>query len=409
MGARTRSERDHDRPPRGRSGVSAGPGEGERLKFSDPDITEAEAEAVLRVLHSGWLTTGSESQAFEEELAAYLDVAHVVAVSSCTAALEVAYAALDLPVGARVGVPAWTFVSSALAAARQGATIVLLDVDPDTLNLAPAALEPALGSLDAVVGVHFGGVPLAAEVRALCAGAGVPLIEDAAHALGARDDRGRVAGQGTAGAAFSFYATKNLASGEGGALATDDPELARFARSFRLHGMDRDAWARYLPGRTEATYDVTSAGIKANFPDLLAAVARAQLGRFDALQARRRELVAAYRSGLAAIEGLRCVPERLVEGSADHLMAVVLPDGADRPAVRGRLSAAGIDTSVHFTPLHRLSWFASSGGEVGPGGLPVAEGLEARALSLPLHTRLTVTDVERVCAALAEAVDGSGP
>lgn len=377
----------------------------ERLKFSEPDIGEDEEHAVLRVLRSGWLTTGAECIALEEELADHLSLPHVVTTSSCTAALEIAYAALDLPAGAKVGVPAWTFVSSALAASRQGAAIVLLDVDPDTLNLSPVSLESALPELDAVVGVHFGGVSMAAAVRTLCADAGVPLIEDCAHALGAVDERGPVGGRGTAGAAFSFYATKNLTAGEGGALGTDDERLARFARAHRLHGLGSDAWARYLPGRSSTRpYDVEIGGIKGNLPDVLAAIARSQLHRYGDMQARRRRAVERYRAGLARIEGISCVPADPVPSSADHLMVVLLPPGADRAEVRRRMAEGGVDTSVHFTPLHRLSWFAPAGGTVGPGGLGVTEAVEARAVSLPLHPRLTDADVDRVCEALEEAL-----
>src|SRR5262249_44551058 len=155
---------------------------------------------------------------------------HVVTMSSCTAALDVAVAALRLPAGSRVAVPTWTFVSSALSPVHAGLVPVLLDVDPDTLNLSTASLERAVAEgVDAVVGVHFGGQALPREVYDLCEAADIPLIEDAAHALGARDHRGMVAGQGTAGACYSFYATKNLTCAEGGALATDDEELAHFA------------------------------------------------------------------------------------------------------------------------------------------------------------------------------------
>ena len=196
--------------------------------FAAPGITEGDVEAVVSALRSGWITTGTECEKLEAELAAYLDVPHVVSGSSCTAALEIALAFLDLPPGARVGVPTWTFASSALAAVHNGARPVLLDVDPETLNLSQSALERAIDErrLDAVVGVHFAGVPLPQQVHELCHATGIPLVEDAAHALGATDHRGSVAGQGTAGACYSFYATKNLTSAEGGALATDDTALA---------------------------------------------------------------------------------------------------------------------------------------------------------------------------------------
>jgi dTDP-4-amino-4,6-dideoxygalactose transaminase len=248
-------------------------------------------------------------------------------------------------------------------------------------------------------------VPVDAAVLARCRDAGVPVIEDAAHALGARDERGMLAGQGTAGACLSFYATKNLTSAEGGALTTDDDELAAFARAYRLHGMSRDAWARYRPGHW-AQYDLVGPGIKANLPDLLAALARSQLARFGDMQARRRQLVERYRHNLAgtvAATGLQLVPGELAQQGADHLVVVALPLGVDRAAVQASLTAEGIATSVHFQPLHRFEWFTANT-EVGPSGVPGAESMADRALSLPLSPRLTDDQVDQVCAALTEAL-----
>jgi dTDP-4-amino-4,6-dideoxygalactose transaminase len=237
----------------------------------------------------------------------------------------------------------------------------------------------------------------------VAAAAGLPVVEDAAHALGATDHRGPIGGPGAGTVAFSFYATKNLTSAEGGALVTSDPDLAAFARSYRLHGMDADAWARYRPGAT-AGYDVVVPGIKANMPDLLAALARSQLRRFDATQARRRALVDRYRSALkGAVDGLRFVPGEADPGSADHLAVLLLPEGTDRGAVVAALSAEGIGTSVHFRPLHTFTWFAETV-PVGPGGLAVCDALETRALSLPLHVGLSDGDVDRVAEVLLGAL-----
>lgn len=375
-----------------------------RVDFAVPDVSEDEVAAVCRVLRSGWLTTGEECAAFEDELAAFTGARHVVAMSSCTAALETAFAYLDLPAGARVGVPVWTFVASALAPMKHGLRPVLLDVDADTLNLDPASLQAALeDGLDAVVPVHFGGLPVDAQVHALCAAYGVPVVEDCAHALGASDDRGPMAARGSVAGCFSFYATKNLATGEGGALVTDDRALADFARSYRLHGLSKDAWSRNRNGGSP-TYDLEMAGIKGNLPDLLAALGRAQLVRFPDLQQRRANLVTRYRQRLATLPGLRCVPSGdAPAGSANHLMAVVLPEGADRHRVRQALTDRGITSSIHFSLLSDFTLFQQQA-DVGPSGLPTAQGLAARALSLPLHPGLSVDDVDTVCAALREAL-----
>jgi dTDP-4-amino-4,6-dideoxygalactose transaminase len=374
------------------------------LQFAAPDITDDDVEAVTRALKSGWITTAGEAMALEDELAAYLGVPHVITTSSCTAALDVAVAYLQLPPGARVAVPTWTFVSTALAAVHAGLQPVLVDVDADTLNLSPAALAAAIDEgVDAVVGVHFGGQALDRAVHDLCRDADVPLVEDAAHALGTRDHRGLVAGQGTGGACYSFYATKNLTCAEGGALATDDDELASFARSFRLHGLSHDAWARYHP-EAPPGYDLLAPGIKGNLPDVLAALARSQLARFDQTQARRRQLVVQYRAELATVSDIRLVPGHLDSDSADHLMVVVLPDHLDRNAVVAELQTSGVPTSVHFQPLHTFGWFAEHA-PIGPGGVPNAERVAAHALSLPLHAGLGADDVSYVVDQLRAIVE----
>lgn len=323
---------EHSTPPTAPVAVGAA----DPVLFAVPSITEEDIEAVTAVLRSGWITTGAQSQHLEADLAAYLGAAHVVAVSSCTAALEISLAHLGLPAGARVGVPAWTFLSSALAAVHNNLQPVLLDVEPHTLNLSPASLAAALDppsgpGLDAVVAVHFGGVAVDRQIHEMCAAAAVPVIEDAAHALGTVDERGPIGGPGTFSACFSFYATKNLTSAEGGAIATDDPGLAAFARAHRLHGMSADAHARYQPGGNP-TYDLVSPGIKANMPDLLAALARSQLRRFEAMQARRRDLLTGYRKALEPA-GLTFIPNQADAGSADHLAVVVLPEGVERATV----------------------------------------------------------------------------
>lgn len=376
-------------------------GEWPAIGLADPSITDDDVDAVVRVLRSGWLTSGRESVALEAELAEYLDCPHVVSVSSGTAALELSFAYLGLAPGARVAVPTWTFPASAFAPFHHGASIVLLDSEPETMNLSVEALEAALDDgLDAVVMVHFGGTPVSEAAHRLCQEAGVPVVEDAAHAFGAADHRGRIAGTGTAGAAFSFYATKNLTSGEGGALATDDPELARFATAYRLHGLTRKAGAAWDP---DTVTDIVGPGYKANLSDILAALARSQLHRFDAMQARRRALVLRYREHLAAVDGLEFVPRELHDGMADHLLAVALPPDVDRRGVFGSLDAVGIGTSLHFRPLHDYEWFAEFA-VIGPAGTPVADEMAHRLISLPLHPGLSDAEVDRVCEVFSSAL-----
>lgn len=373
----------------------------EPIAFAKPEITAEDIAAVTRVLESGWLTTGKEAKALETELAAYLGVDHVITCSSCTTAEEICLAYLALPPGSKVGVPTWTFVSTALAAERLGLEPVLIDVDRDTLNICADALGRAMGELDAVVGVHFGGVPMPASIREMCAAANIPFVEDAAHALGTIDERGKVAGQGTAGACYSFYATKNLSTAEGGAIATDDPALADFAVRYRLHGMSSDAVDRYSkPGAH--SYDVTVPGLKANFPDILAALGRSQLDRFEASQVRRRELVTSYRAHLANAD-VRVVPGAQHPGSADHLFVIDMLTPERRDATIAALTSNRIASSVHFRPLHTFSWFAGREVPHGPGGLPVATELDGRIMSLPLHVNLSLDDIERIASVVLQS------
>ncbi len=378
------------------------PRSNDAIGFAPPDITDADVAAVSAVLRGGWLTTGEECIALERELATYIGIPHVIAVSSGTAALEIALGSLELQPGSRVGVPTWTFAATGLAAHRVGTSVVLLDSEPDTLNVSPASLAAALDAgLHAVVPVHFGGVPVAREVRDLCAAAGVPVVEDAAHALGAADDRGRVGGHGTAAACFSFYATKNITCAEGGAIAVESAERAGYMRVARLHGFDADAWDRYRPERSDVEYDVVIPGIKANLPDLLAALARSQLARIDDLQARRRVLLESYRRNLARVDDVRFVPATPVAGSADHLAVIALADPRQRPAIRAGLAKAGIASSVHFRPLHQLSWFREHA-QAGPSGVSIADDHADRVLSLPLSPALSTDDVDRVCEVLCD-------
>lgn len=367
--------------------------------FATPVIIDDDVAAVARVLRSGWLSTGSECTALEAELAELVGAPHVIAVSSCTAALEIAVASLRLPPGGRVGVPTWTFVASASSIVHAGAIPVMLDVDAHTLNVSPASVEAAIAEgLDALMVVHFAGTPVDRAVLDLAEAAGIPVIEDAAHALGATDHRGPISGAGTVGACYSFYATKNLTSAEGGALATHDGELAAYARSQRLHGLSNDAWGRYRVGAS-TDYDVLEPGLKANLPDVLAAIARSQLQRFGAMQARRREIVERYRAVVSTLPGCGIVPAAAEPGSADHLFVVVLPEGAERRAVTGAMAEAGIGTSVHFRPVHTFTWFREHA-PIGPSGVATAERLADRTLSLPLHAGMTEREVDRVLDAL---------
>jgi perosamine synthetase len=379
------------------------------VQFAGARLTPEARAAANRVLQSGWLTTGPEVGAFEGELAHLVGARHAVAVNSCTAGLELSLRGLGLPAGAKVLVSAVTFVGALHAIVHSGLTPVLVDVDETTAMPtadSTAAAACRAGGADAMMIVHLYGD--AAPVPALADAAGLGLdtvVEDAAHALGTTLG-GRSVGTLSRATAFSFYATKNLPIGEGGMVTTDDDALADTLRRTRLHGMSRDAWRRYLPGGGWR-YDVDIAGLKANMTDLQAAIGRGQLTAFPAWQARRAEIAARYDERLTGLPGL-ALPHRSASGGhAWHIYAVRVLDGAavPRDEVAGRLAEWGVGTSVHFTPLHHLSYVSSLTG-LGPGDLPGADRLAGRLLSLPLHPWLSDGDVDRVCELLHDLLAG---
>ncbi|NUR15836.1 MAG: DegT/DnrJ/EryC1/StrS aminotransferase family protein [Dermatophilaceae bacterium] len=381
------------------------------VPFTRTRICAEARQAVADVLESGWVTSGQQVIEFESELAAYVGADHGIAVSSCTAAIELALRALELPAGSKVLMSTVTFCGAAAAIRHAGHVPVLADVDPVTAMPScdtVAAAAAGCGGVDALVVVHLTGLPT--DVRALADAAGVDLahvVEDAAHALGT------VVGDEPVGSisratCFSFYATKNLAIGEGGMVTTDDPELAGRIRQARLHGMSADAWRRYLPGGGWR-YDVAVDGLKANMTDVQAAIGRAQLRRFDVDQGRRAAVAARYDEGLSGIPGLRRPLRPLAGRHAWHLYTVRVEPayGMGRDELIDALRARGVMTSVHFIPLHHLTWFRDHC-IVPAEGLPGADRVFDRILSLPMDAVLTDAEVDQVCAALAESARRGG-
>jgi dTDP-4-amino-4,6-dideoxygalactose transaminase len=375
-----------------------------RVPFTKVEICAEARNAVDRVLASGWVTTGQEVAAFEEEFADFVRARHAVAVSSCTAALELSIRGLRLRPGAKVLVPAVTFCSAAHSVLHAGAQPVLVDVDPATQQVTEetaARAAHAAGGVDAMMVLHFAGAPV--PVADLASAVGLPLdrvVEDGAHGLGTWV-HGRPVGGLSRATSFSFYATKNLPIGEGGMLTTDDDALAAYARRARLHGMSRDAWARYTPG-SNWRYSVELDGLKANMTDVQAAIGRMQLRHLPDWQLRRRAIARRYTERLAGIPGLG-LPGMQVDGiHAWHLYVVrVQPDfGLDRDTFIELLSSWGIDCSVHFIPLHYFPYFRT---RLGVPALPGAEQAASEVVSLPMYPALSDDAVDRVSLAITAA------
>jgi len=383
-----------------------------RIPFARIPIVDGAPEAVARVLASGWVTSGPEVEEFERELAARVQAPFAIAVSSCTSAIELALRSLDLPPGAKVLCPTMTFAGVVHAITHAGLTPVLVDSDPHTLMpSADTVASAATKGADAMIVLHFAGNP--APVRELAAAAALPLtriVEDAAHALGTRTGDRHV-GADSAAACFSFYATKNLPIGEGGMVTTSDHALADFVRQGRLHGMSRDAWKRYAPG-TPWRYDIVQPGLKANMTDIQAAIGRAQLRSFDAWQRRREAIASRYDEQLAGIEGV-ALPARPARGThAWHLYVVrITPEfGMSRDDFIAGMADLGVDCSVHFIPVHKLSYFETTLGSV-RGSFPNADAAFEQIVSLPMYPDLTDDEVDRVAdavASLARAGAGGG-
>jgi perosamine synthetase len=356
------------------------------IPFSIPSFAPDAAQAAAAAYESGWVTTGPRTAAFEKQFAEFLGAGHVVAVASCTAALELCLRALDLPSGSPVLTPSLTFCSAVAAIVRAGYRPVLVDIDEATLVPSARTVEEAVarvGGVRAMVVCHMAGYPV--DAKSLAAAAGLPadrVVEDIAH--GPSGTLGGVpAGATSYAACFSFYATKNMPTGEGGAIATYDEALATRVRTLRLHGMTKDAWKRYLPGGSWR-YDVTEIGLKANFTDPQAAVAQAQLRALPGWHRRRKELVARYDAAFADLAEVT-LPQRPPNGHGWHLYQVRI---AERDRVAAQLTEAGIGTSVHFIPVHQLSAYEALLGPAECATVPVTDKVAEELLSLPLYPAL---------------------
>jgi dTDP-4-amino-4,6-dideoxygalactose transaminase len=371
------------------------------LPFSPPFVGEEEIRGVTEVLRSGWISRGPVVSQFEEEFRQKLGAPAALGLNSGTAGLHLGLQVMGIGPGDEVIVPTITFCASANVVEHVGAKPVLVDVMDDTLNIDPLAVEAALtDQTRAIMIVHFGGHP--AEMDALIGIAerhGLKVIEDAAHAFPA-SYRGEMVGSTSRMTAFSFYATKNLTTGEGGML-TGDPEFIEQAATLSLHGMSRAAWNRYSEA-SQWYYEVAAPGYKYNMADLQAAVGRAQLLKLEFMDQRRREVVRMYADGLRSIDGIRIPCEKVHVSSAWHLYPIrVHPDliKGGRDAFIDRLSERNIGTSVHFIPLHLHPFYRDKYGHISDD-FPIAQEAFKQLVSLPLHPGLTDEDVSDVIEAV---------
>ncbi len=372
------------------------------LPLFDLSLEERDLDAVAETLRSGWLTLGPRTAAFEEAFAAHLGARHAVALSSCTAALHLAYLAAGVGPGDEVIVPSFTFVATAAAAIYCGATPVFAEIlsrkrpslDPEDVA---ARITPRT---KAVCVVHYAGYPAAADrLRELCDAHGIALIEDVAHAPSATLGERKLGTWGLAGA-FSFFSNKVLSVGEGGLLCTDSDEVAALARSRRSHAMTSGTWDRHR-GRTD-TYDVAGLGYNYRLDEPRAALLLSRLQRLEADIARRRELALRYRALLAPLEGI-LVPfeDSDVPSSSCYVMPIMIEQDGRQAQVSARLRELGIQTSIFYPSIHRFSAYRERFPDV---SLPVTELASRTELTLPFYPHMTHADQDRVVTALAEVL-----
>jgi dTDP-4-amino-4,6-dideoxygalactose transaminase len=373
-----------------------------QVPLADVRIPEEDVAAVAETYRSGWLSMGPRTEEFEAAFAAYTGAGRVLAVANGTAALHLSCMAAGFGPGDEVIVPSMTFVASVNAIAYIGARPVFADIAGlDRPWLGAEAAEAAITRRTrGIMTVAYGGHPGETDaLRALCERRGLVLLEDAAHAAGARAG-GRHLGTFGAAGAFSFFSNKNLAVGEGGAIATSDDALADRLRLLRSHGMTTLTWDRHR-GHA-AGYDVVALGFNYRIDEARATLALRALARLDAENAARHRLDGRYRAALEGLDGVVPTAPPPAGGGdvpAHHLFTVVLDERLDRDAVRRSLAERGVQTSLHYPPVHRFSIYADGAPE-----LPLTDAYGARAVTLPLFAHMSDAQQELVVATLAEAV-----
>ena len=385
------------------------------LPFALPEIGEDEINEVVDTLRSGWVTTGPKARKFEQDFAAFLGQngdgqIECISVNSATAGLHLALEAIGIGPGDEVITTTHTFTATAEVVRYLGADVVLVDIDPNTLNIDPKLVEAAITPRTrAIIPVHYAG--LAVDMIAILDIArkhGLRVVEDAAHALPTTLEKELIGTMGSDATVFSFYANKTMTTGEGGMLVTRNAELAKRAKVMRLHGINRDAFDRFTAKVPSWYYEIVAPGFKYNLTDIAAALGIHQLKRIPAFQVRREQIAQQY---LDAFSDLPLVmPPQPIEGDTHswHLFVLRLADELemDRDAFIEQMYARGIGCSVHYIPLHLQPYWRDRY-DLRPEQFPHSQKAFERMLSIPLYTAMTDADVQRVITAVREIVLGA--
>lgn len=386
--------------------TAVGPVRKELLVFGSPALEEPEIEEVVATLRSGWIGTGPRVARFEEDVRRYVGARHALALNSCTAALHLSMIAAGLEPGDEVITTPHTFAATANAIVHANATPVFVDVDRRTQNIDPSLVEAAITpKTRAILPVHFAGRPCEMDaIMAVARRYGLEVIEDAAHAIEAVY-RGRRIGTIGDAACFSFYVTKNITTGEGGMVTTNDDEWAEKIQTYGLHGLSKGAWKRYCD-EGFVHYQVLYPGFKYNMTDLQAAIGIHQLGRIDRYASRRRAIWDRYNAAFRDLPAERPADEEPDTCHARHLYTLLLDLDrlrVSRDAVVEELKTEGIGTGIHYISLHLHPYYRDRFGHA-PEEFPNARYLSERTLSLPLSARLNDQDVEDVIAAVRKVL-----
>lgn len=378
----------------------------QKVPFSKVTCNGNELKYVTEVLESGWLTTASKTLSFENKFAEKVNARYACAVNSCTAALHLGLEALGVKPGDKVFVPDMTFTATAEVVRYLNADPVFLDVDYDTSLVTPAILKDAIAKnpdVKNLIIVHYGGHPakmLSEEkdsILSICKQHGIKVMEDAAHAFPARI-QDQMVGSLADVTCFSFYANKTITTGEGGMLTTNNPEIYERVKVMRLHGINRDVWDRFTSNKPSWEYDVVAPGFKYNMPDVNAAIGLAQMEKADFLREERQNIAIQYYKLLGELEMLDLpgcnVP---MEHHAWHLFPVKLnaKSKIERNAFIQEMADAGIGTSVHYKPMHRLHYYMNQY-DLKNDDFPVSEKIWNRTVSLPIYPDMKKKEIELV-------------